>query len=287
MEYDIIDSLKKEFSLSKIKEIQSKKGVYVFEVEKQGTSYYLKYFENIFDATEIQCYKVLKECDMPIVKYYECNERAILLHDMNKSGIYRLGCEEDLLNENSIKSIAKWFRRLHTLTEKEGVNTDFLYEETIMFKEEELVFCKEEYGNEEFFSNLQSNINKLNDYLLKCEKVIIHDDFYYKNFFTKKDNNEIIIFDFNFMKKGLRSQELNFIRKVFRLRSSWTEELFVKEYGEYDKIEYDIYTLYNNIYCLFQAAKSETFPSWGLESNQLLNEGKLNNLLEAIINELS
>lgn len=286
MEYDIIDSLKREFSLSEIIEVQSKKGVYVFQVEKQGVSYYLKYFKDLSDATEIQCYKFLAEVDIPLVEYYQCTENAILLQDMNKSELYRLGCEEDLVNENSIKSIARWFKKLHTLTENEGVNVNFLHEETIIFKEENLMFCKEQFGHKVFFDNLYSNINKLNDYLLKCEKVIIHDDFYYKNFFTRKDNHEIIVFDFNYMKKGLRSQELNFIRKAFRLRSSEAERLFVEQYGEYDSMEYDIYTLYDHIDCLFHAAKSDIFPSWGLESKRLLNEGELSNLLESIINKL-
>jgi len=241
----------------------------------------LKYFSDSTNAHEIGCYKLLAGFNIPVIKAYNSTENAILLDDINYSKDYRMGQEEDFTNDETVKSTAKWFKKLHSIS-KDKI-TEIIPQNNIVFKNSDILECKKHYGNEEFFNKLTLHIEVMNNYLSKCEKVLIHDDFYYKNFITKKDNSETIMFDFNYMKLGIKSIELAFIRKVIGLRSKQAELLFIEEYGEYDVLEYSIYTLYNHIDCLYQAQSMDNFPEWANNSKGLLNNGTLLDNLNAII----
>lgn len=93
------------------------------------------------------------------------------------------------------------------------------------------------------------------------------------------------MFDFNFMKKGLRSQELSLIRRNLRTGSEDSENLFIEEYGEYDELEYTLYSIWRHVDCLLEAQSLEQYPDWALESRRLLSDGKLNDMLKsALIN---
>ncbi|MCH4886300.1 hypothetical protein EZV73_01910 [Acidaminobacter sp. JC074] len=287
MEKDILRYLKDEFVLSEINEVQAKRGVYVYAVTKDNVKYFLKYFENKSDAHEIECYRVLSKIDIATIKYYGYTSNAILLKDMNVDSQYRIGCADDYINAEIIKSVAKWFKKLHNLSDKINTKFSFLDEESVAFEKQKIMQCIEFYNHNEFFNLLLVNIIQLNDYLSGCDKIIIHDDFYYRNFFVDTDSSEVTMFDFNYMKKGLRSQELDLIRRNLRSGSENSEKLFVKEYGDYDELEYNLYTLWRHFDCLFAAKSLEQYPNWALESRQLLSVGKLTDMLKAVLKNLN
>ncbi|MBI9010996.1 MAG: phosphotransferase [Clostridiales bacterium] len=272
---NIIQYLKDKFTLSEVNEVQVKNGVHVYEVLKEGKKYYLKYFEKKSDAKEILCYQALLRTEIPIIKFYETTENSILLEDMTINHEYRIGCEDDFRNPKAIKSVAKWFKQLHALSYDKTVNFDFLSEDDVEFKQDEITLCYEQYGNDDFFNLLLSVRIQFNDYLKKSDKILSHGDFYYKNFFVNRTDNEVVMFDFNYMKKGLLSEELSLIRRNLRNRSKESEEVFIKEYGDYDEVEYEIYSIYRHVSCLLGALSIENFPNWAVESKELLDAGIL------------
>lgn len=159
MKKDILNYLKDKFELSEIKKVQAKKGVYVYEVTKDSVNYFLKYFENKSDAIEIECYRVLSQTDIPTIKYFDSTTNAILLKDMNVDSQYRIGCADDFISTETIKSVAKWFKQLHNLSDEIDSNFNFLYEETVKFASQEILQCNEYYSNDEFFNLLVLNID--------------------------------------------------------------------------------------------------------------------------------
>ncbi len=285
MKTNTMKLLAQKYSLTDIQEVQIKNGVHVYEVKKNTSSYFIKYFEKVSDAFEIQCYKVLSKTDIPIVKHYEACEKEIVLENMNSDGKYRIGCEEDFSDTQVIKSVAKWFKQLHKLSNHDSKDFEFLEEEKIEFIKSDINLCKNKYNND-FFDLLLTKHTCLNDYLLKCKKIVTHGDFYYKNFFVKKEDREIIMFDYNYMTKTIRSEELNLIRRNLRSSSKKSEEIFIKEYGEYDEIEYEIYNIYHHMRCLISALSYDSPPNWALDSIASLNKGVLSINLKLIMAEL-
>jgi len=280
---NIKDALKKEFSLTSINEVQEKKGIHVFEVARGSQSYYLKHFENVCDANEIKCYKILEKTELPLIKYYDSSTTTILLENMTKDIDFRLGCADDYTNSSMISSVADWFRKLHNITRHNEEWFEFLEEDEVRFSIQEIAKCQAEYGDSECFNLLIENIDDLNNYLRKCKKIAIHDDFYYKNFFVNKNNYEVILFDFNFMKRGLISQELSLIRRNLRSASLDSELRFVEEYGEYNQMEYEIYSFWRHMSCLHEASTYDQYPKWASESKQKLSDGRLRNKLNEIL----
>jgi hypothetical protein len=283
---DIKDTLKTKYSLSSIDEVQVKKGVHVYQVTRDRRTYYLKYFADAANTNEIRCYEILSKTDIPLIEYHEITTTSILLEDMTKNEKYRLGCKEDFVNNEVIKSIADWYKRFHIITKKNGEMFEFLEEDKILFSCSEVNECVESYGDTNFFSLLKENFTTLNSYLDKREKVVIHDDFYYKNFFVNKDTLDVVIFDFNFMKRGLISQEFDLIRRNLKSGSNKSESLFVKEYGSYDELEFDVFSCWGHLSCLHESINYEEKPDWSFESIKLLKNGELEIHLNKILSKL-
>ncbi len=231
-------------------------------------------------------YEILSKTDIPLIEYHEITTTSILLEDMTKNEKYRLGCKEDFVNNEVIKSIADWYKRFHIITKKNGEMFEFLEEDKILFSCSEVNECVESYGDTNFFSLLKENFTTLNSYLDKREKVVIHDDFYYKNFFVNKDTLDVVIFDFNFMKRGLISQEFDLIRRNLKSGSNKSESLFVKEYGSYDELEFDVFSCWGHLSCLHESINYEEKPDWSFESIKLLKNGELEIHLNKILSKL-
>jgi len=280
----LIEGIKSEYGLDKIRLVQSKRGVHVYYVERDNNSYYLKSFDHESDALEINCYKVLSEHKLPIIKCYKSTAKSVLLEDITSSNQYRLGCQDDFLNHKVAKSVAVWFRQLHNIRKVEEFFS-FLPEERIIFDREDLNKCLN-YYKKDFFTQLICEIDTLNDYLESRPLKLIHDDFYYKNFFVNKVSHETIMFDFNFMKRGLVSQDLSLIRRNLSSASNDSEKAFIESYGDFDPLEYDVYELYRNLSCLLDGLAYKENPEWVDKALFKLNNNILLESLKLIMNTL-
>lgn len=252
--------------------IQIKNGVHVYKVSKENTSRYFKYFEHDKDALEIACYQALGQVGVKTIPWLDYRENCLLLVDMTSHTGYRLGQANDFLDGDLIDAIGSWFKNLHA---KSIETFDFLPTEAYVIEEKQIEQAIAAYGSSEFFSLLEENRTLLNTYFNTRKRVVSHGDFYWKNFFVEDSKQEVIMFDFNYMTKGIASEELSLIRRNLRSASPNSEARFIASYGSYDTLEYTLYELYRHFSCLIAALNYDQMPSWAAPSITDLEDGHL------------
>lgn len=260
--------------------VQSKNGVEVYSL-KRDKNYILKYFEDDRTAFEISCYEHL-DGKIPLIGFELISSRAILFEDMTLNKGFRLGESKDLSNQQLVREIALWFKKLHRI----GINKfTFLEAANIEFEADKLSELSKRFDNG-LFKHIIKYLKPLNDYISSRELVIIHDDFYYKNFFVNELTREVYMFDFNYMKKGLVAQEIQFIKKVLENHEPISSVWFDEAYGEYDKIEYQIVDLYQHISILYSIENASKVPTYAMKTVKLMESEELSRRLLNIIENL-
>ena len=103
--------------------LQDKDGVTVARVASGGESYVLKCFQNAEFRREIQNYRILSSLGVPTIGVIASTDAALLLEDIDRSPIYRLGLAEDLASRRlpaglpcGIKSSTAWARPTSSTT---------------------------------------------------------------------------------------------------------------------------------------------------------------------------
>lgn len=269
---EAIEERLKEMDLHLKQVVQVKNGVHVFRVSRANKSYYFKYFEHDKDALEIACYQALNQVGVKTIQMLDARERCLLLVDATKHMDYRLGQASDFLEKDLIDAMGNWFREIHS---KHVKDFEFLPIETYIIKRDQIIQGLASYGPSMFFSLLDENRDLINEYFDGCERVVSHGDFYWKNFFVDESTREVIMFDFNFMTRGLASEEINLIRRNLRAASPDSEARFIDSYGNYDQLEYTLYEIYRHLSCLIGALDYDQVPIWAKESITYLEEGHL------------
>ncbi len=269
---------------SKIEIITNKAGVIVTRVKEKNNTYILKYFENNDDKREIQYYKLFNELGIKTIKLIAKTNDSILLEDIELSKEYRLSKKEDLESKKVIISLAKYYKNLHSKGRdylKKNKEVSF-YSEINSITNENINILKDKtkYLKEEFYKNLKQLILKIEPYY-KNNKLITYNDFHYVNLIVSKDLKEVFMFDYNLVGEGLRYFDLS---NVLCSLNENMKEVFIKEYGEYSYLEYEINSVLSHIIALTQAFKREVFPKWAEESLDELLSDRLEKKLYKLLN---
>lgn len=259
---ETIESNLKEMDLLLKQVVQVKKGVHVYKVSRANKSYYFKFFEHDKDALEIACYQALNQVGVKTIQMLDSREKCLLLVDATNLMDYRLGRASDFLEEDLIDSMGTWFREIHA---KHVKDFEFLPIETYIITRDQINSGLSSYGPSRFFSLLDENRGSINAYFDGCGRVVSHGDFYWKNFFVDESTREVIMFDFNYMTRGLASEEINLIRRNLRAASPDSEARFLNSYGNYDQLEYSLYEIYRHMSCLIGALDYDQVPLWAEE----------------------
>lgn len=281
---ETIEARMKAMNLLLKKVVQVKKGVHVYEVTRANKPCYFKYFEHDKDAIEIACYQALHQAGIKTIQMLDVKKDCLLLVDVTHCMDCRLGKESDYLEFDLIDSIGTWFKEIHT---KSVNDFDFLANETYIIKKDQINQGVTSYGPSQFFHLLDENIDLINTYFDGCKRVVSHGDFFWKNFFVDESTREVIMFDFNFMTKGIASEELSLIRRNLRSASPKSEARFIESYGNYDPLEYALYELYRHLSCLIAALTYENVPLWAEPSIKDLEKGYLGDQLHHCIQQLN
>ncbi|MBP3701905.1 MAG: hypothetical protein J6I64_08440, partial [Lachnospiraceae bacterium] len=93
--------------------LQDKDGITVTRVISGTNSYILKYFQKEEHKREIVNYRLLSSWGIPTIRVISSTESALLLEDMDRHPIYRLGTEEDMSDPQVARCLAVWYRLLH------------------------------------------------------------------------------------------------------------------------------------------------------------------------------
>lgn len=267
-----------------LQEIQNKDGIYLFKVIYKNKHYVIKYFLKEEYMREIKNYSILKELDIPTIKVFAHTDRSLLLEDLDKSKVYRLGVVSDLSDVNIAKALAEWYTGLHNQGRKYIIGKDDnFYRKIDIITEENIEFIKSSSNTKDnkVWKLILYNYDLIFNKIMKLEETLTYNDFNWTNLMVNKNKKEAIMFDYNLLGVGYRYSD---IRNVCSSLSEEAKEVFTAEYGKVDEAEKIIDDGISILVNLIFAYKRPTFPQWARESLKTIHSGELERTIKKIIN---
>jgi hypothetical protein len=266
-----------------LKEIRNKDGIYLYNIEYEGCSYILKYFDNDEHTREIENYSILRELKIPMIEVFNFTDRALLLEDLNKSQRYRLGIEADLSDITVARVLAEWYTILHSrgaeFAAQSGGN---LYRETDIITKEniELIRDKSDTGHNHFWDLILDKLDFILNRVKSLEETLTYNDFFWTNLAVARDKKTALLFDYNLLGAGYRYGD---IRNVCSSLSDEAGRAFLEVYGKINEEEKIIDEFVCHLINLIIAYKRPIFPSWAGESLNAVSSGELEKTFKKIL----
>ena len=255
-----------KISTDDIQVIRDKEGVIVARVPFRDSTAVLKCFEREEFCREIDNYEILKGCGIPTIEVLGKSVRSILLEDIDKSSIYRLGEEDDLSNTNIIKALARWYKALHSSgADYVSQYGEGMYMEWDNFTLENIIAIQNSFNlcDSKGIKAIIGNYDELRKTMDETPKTLTYNDFYYTNMVVKKDESEALMFDYNLLGKGCYVSD---IRNVTYWFSEENKSLFLSEYGDVNHELMLIDEIIAPIITLHSAMIRNIFPNWAKEA---------------------
>lgn len=242
--------------------LQNKDGVTVARVVSEEKSYVLKCFQKDEHKRELENYRLLTSLGIPTIRVIASTDSALLLEDIDRSAIYRLGIEEDMSDPEIARRIAVWYKQLHS----QGYgyvcqHVESMYDEADFFTLENIACIKEKTGTQDApaWMLLEQNYAAINDLLRKARKTLTYNDCYYTNMVVAKDRSSSLMFDYNLLGKGYAYTD---VRNVLSSLSEEAGKAFLDEYGEFDPVEKALDDVVSVVVTLYLACLRDEFPCW-------------------------
>ena len=242
--------------------LQDKDGVTVARVASGGESYVVKCFQNVEFRREIQNYQILSSLGVPTIGVIASTDSALLLEDIDRSPIYRLGLAEDLVSPEVARRIAVWYRQLHSLGEtyvlQHGEN---LYDEADSFTLENIAWIQEKTGTQAMpaWAQLEAQYEEILSLLHRVKRTLTYNDFYYTNLIVAKDSSSALMFDYNLLGKGYAYAD---VRNVTVSLEEEARQAFLAAYGALNPLEARLDRVVSTVVTLHFACQRKTFPTW-------------------------
>ena len=260
MKNKIMQELEKMFEdadFGKLLEIRFKAGIFVGRISINGKNYIVKYFENANDAVEIEYYSLLKNLNVQTPEIIQSTKNLMVMEDIDENPNYHLATAEDLKNERTMRSLARWYKNLH----ENGKNIDVkgFYSELDYINKKDLEALKPILPECENLEMLIENIDKINDKINSLNLTLTYNDFAEENMIA--GNDFAMMFDFNKMGRGLAYFD---IQNVCFMLDENIKAAFVEEYGLIPEEEKTAYDLLVPFITLVMASKMPNFPNWAV-----------------------
>lgn len=242
--------------------LQDKDGVIVARMIVNGQSYVLKCFRNDGFKREIENYQRLSSLHIPTIRVITVTDSAILLEDINRSPVYRLGIRADMADPEVAKQLAVWYRQLHQKGyDYVAQHGAALYDEADYFTLDNIAYIKEKTGTQgaPAWSLLEQQFGPISAMLHHTGRTLTYNDFYYSNMVVARDKSSALMFDYNLMGKGYAYSDL---RNVTASLSEKAGKVFLEEYGTYDSTEEALDGVVSVVVTLYLACLREQVPSW-------------------------
>lgn len=246
------------FSCDNMTVFQKKDGIIVARVASNGRSLILKYFDRTEHRREIGNYAMLAAHRIPTLPLIATTDRALLLEDIAKHPIWRLGRKEDLHDPAIARKIAVWYRQLHNV---DTVPTH-LYDPTDDFTLEHIALIKKktDTAHESAWAVLEENFYAIYQQLATAPRTLVYNDFYYTNLAVAEDT--ALMFDYNLLGRGYAYSDL---RNVISSLSPAAAEAFLEAYGPYDAAQAALDDVINPVITLHLACQRPSLPPWAID----------------------
>lgn len=264
-------------------EIRKKDGISVYRVYSDGNSYVLKHFEKQEDTREITNYKILSSLSILTMRVIASTDNAILLEDIDKSDVWRLGIENDLQSEAVGRAIAKWYKVLHERGNGYVKTHDNdLYNQTDVLTLENIAMAKGRTGlsDNPVWKFIEDNFDYIKSSTESIKRTLTYNDFYYTNLIVAKDLSAAFMFDYNLLGKGYVYSD---IRNVTSSLSEPARTAFLREIGNFNEYEVIVDDVVSPLTSLIFACKKKSFPKWGYSELEKVQSGSLMRAVERLL----
>lgn len=245
-----------------IERIREKDGVIVARVQ-DGV---FKGFVNPDFRREIDAYRILQSLNVPTLRVLAHTDASLLLEDVNKSAVWRLGVEADMDDERVARVLAAWYRTLHAAgyayVAQHGAS---LYDENDVITRENLAYVREKTGTQDWPA--WALIDRCWDGIMQkircARRTLTYNDFYYTNLIVAHDGRAAMMFDYNLLGKGYAYAD---VRNVCLALSARAGAAFKEVYGAIDAQEAALDEVAGILSALHFACARDVFPSWGKQA---------------------
>lgn len=245
--------------------LRNKDGITVARIVSGEKSYIVKHFQKDEYKREIENYRLLACLGIPSIQVIASTDSLLLLEDIDRSPLFRLGIKEDMSDPEIARRIAVWYKQLHS----QGYNyvcqyRGSMYDEADFFTLENIAYIKEKTGTQDSpaWVLLDHSFHTIFNMLCNAKRTLTYNDFYYTNMVVAKDKSSALMFDYNLLGKGYAYSDL---RNVMSSLSAQAKKAFLEEYGEFDPTEKALDDVVSVVITLFLACQRDKFPLWAKE----------------------
>ena len=263
--------------------LQDKDGVTTARVTCDGASYVLKCFEKDEYRREIDNYRLLQSLQIPTMQVIASTDAALLLEDIDRSPVWRLGVEGDMDDLRVAEALAVWYRRLHEAGRAYvAAHGAGMYDEADYFTRENLALVRKKTGtqNAAVWTVLERDFDAIHHKLQATHRTLTYNDFYYTNLIVARNRSAAMMFDYNMLGKGIAYTDLHNVTWSLSDRAG---EAFLSAYGGFDPQEAALDAVVSHMVTLYMACQRESFPSWARESLQTIQTPPFLQRIEALL----
>lgn len=227
-------------------------------------SYFIKRYKN---DNKSRNYLLLEKYGIKTVDYYVVGDTIVMHKDINELNGYRKIEENDLLNDNVVKSLARWYRNLHNYTDESLVSFNYFTLHNL-----KKIIDSFNLGKNKALLYIYDNFDNINLKYSRVRKCLNYGDFSLDNAIICEDTGEVFMMDFDNLNNGSRCNDID---SVLNKLNCEKKEIFIDEYGKISDDEIIINYVVNSVVKLYLATKEKVLPFWVKGVLEDINNDKL------------
>ena len=266
--------------------LSDKDGIRVFRVPHLGSTAVLKLFDDPRHLREIENYRLLQEIGVPTLRVYEYFTSALLMQDLASSPDLRLASEADLNDPETLKALASWYMALH----QNGADAAQdparkWYSEHALIQRETLTWIARETQTTEWpiWERLHRYWPEIQAFEASLNHTLTYNDFWWVNLAVGRDKPAALVFDYNFLGRGLATTDL---RNVLAGLPEAGKAVFTAAYGSVDPREALVDDLFSPLVSLSIGLRRKERPGWLDEVWEAVQNGSLEKALEPLLRKM-
>ncbi|NPV54686.1 MAG: hypothetical protein HPY71_14420 [Firmicutes bacterium] len=268
------------------KKIHEKHGNQLWRIKNPESSFVLKLYFDINQATEIKCYPLLNELQILTLPVHGACDNALLLEDLDCSLIWRLATAGDMYNPETGIAMAQWYLMFHAAG-RQYVNRSYIPE--WLKREVDCLDSKTIYGIGVKFGYSRhsawklavNHIEELKQAMRSLPETFNFNDFHWTNLSLSRGNPlRALMFDYHLMGIGLAYSDC---RNIISSLGSKAVAAFWDTYGPIDERERLFDDPTSILYALYVAMQRPKTPSWASECISKVENGEFERSLRAAL----
>jgi len=249
--------------------IKIKENSCLLRFENDECSYVVYYYEQGHVKEKIDKQFILEKygIETGIISY---SDYIVVCKDYENHVGYRRAILSDVNNEKFVRSLAKWYKKLHSIKNENIVDfCDFF-----TLKNIKLLVTKLNLKENRFIKYVMDNFDNIKGKVSKVDKCMIVGRFSFEDIIVSKDNNLVFVSNLENLSNGFAFVDIDFVLEIIGKNH---KDKFMEEYGNFNEDEIVINKVVGCVVNLYIASKSEIFPKWAKVYLNMINSEDLVN----------